>query len=380
MTSTLERLSSAVAIQAAVDEFVRIGRSAFLSRYGFGKSREFFVVDRATGTPCDSKAIVGAAYGYQYPDEGPLKPEDFSGGEATVASKLESLAFEVVRTGQDWTTEEVTATVQSYFEMLLLEARQEPFNKSEFNARLRLSLHGRSKSSVELKHQNISAVLHEIGLPFIDGYKPRSNAQLLLRETVQQFVRHQRELMNNVVDALQEVILPRERSYSAVVVNPPTLKPIVPMEMKGRPSRLPRKTDYAARDEANRTLGKAGEQWVIGFEQHRLSNAGFAELFALLDWVSENRGDGAGYDILSHDAVDKPRYIEVKTTNGPHDTSFVISRNELDFSREAGNAFYLYRVFAFRKDPMLYMLNGDISKQLHLEPMDYRASYRRMIA
>ena len=55
---------------------------------------------------------------------------------------------------------------------------------------LRKQLNGRSKASVELKHQNISAVLTGLGLPFIQGYKPRGNSQLLLRKAVQEYVIH----------------------------------------------------------------------------------------------------------------------------------------------------------------------------------------------
>jgi hypothetical protein len=91
-------------------------------------------------------------------------------------------------------------------------------------------------------------------------------------------------------------------------------------------------------------------------------------------------GDGAGYDILSYDAAEQARYIEVKTTNGTYTTAFVISRNELEFSREAGDSFFLYRLFQFRQEPALYMLRGGVSKQLHLEPIDYRASFRRVLA
>jgi 5-methylcytosine-specific restriction protein A len=45
----------------------------------------------------DSKAIAGVAYGYEFPDRGPLQADDFSGGEATVKARLEQLGFEVVR-------------------------------------------------------------------------------------------------------------------------------------------------------------------------------------------------------------------------------------------------------------------------------------------
>lgn len=77
-------------------EFDDIGREAFLSKYGFGQARSYFLVrgDRRY----DSKAIVAAAHGYEHPEEGPLKASDFSGGERTVRAKLEALGFEVAVT------------------------------------------------------------------------------------------------------------------------------------------------------------------------------------------------------------------------------------------------------------------------------------------
>lgn len=377
MAAELSRLQSPAAVQAALDEFVRLGRTAFLKHYGFGKSRDYLVCDPRTGAQCDSKAIVGAAFGHQFPEEGALTPSDFSGGEATVVPKLQSLGFTVVRIGEDWSPEEVQATVASYFEMLRLEALQTHYKKTDYNADLRQHLRGRSKASVELKHQNISAVLHSMELPFISGYKPRSNAQLLLRKAVQKFVLDQPELLSQVVDAMEEVKTPLERTFKAVVVNPPPIELVARVEPAGLRVRLPRKVDFAARDEANRTLGRAGEQWAIDFEHQRLIEAEQGELFLRVDWVSDRLGDGAGYDILSYDAPSKPRYIEVKTTNGSHASSFIISLNELDFSLEAGDAFFLYRLFQFRQKPSLYMLQGDVSKQLHLEPIDYRASFRK---
>lgn len=377
MASELSRLQSPVAVQEALDEFKRVGRTTFLERYGFGKSRDFMVRNSANGDLCDSKAIVGAAYGFQYPDEGPLKPNDFSGGEATVVAKLRNLGFEVVRIGEDWSQQEVDATVTAYFEMLLLEAKQEKYSKSDRNAALRQVLKARTKASVELKHQNISAVLHGMDLPYISGYKPRGNSQLLLRKAVQTFLLRQRDLLNHVVDALEDVKSPSEKQFRAVVVDAPAMSAVVQLEPSHPKMRLPRKVDFAARDELNRKLGRTGEQWVLGFEQQRLQDAGLPELFQKVDWVSDRLGDGAGYDILSYDTTDKPRYIEVKTTNGTHTSAFIISRNELDFSQETGDAFHLYRVFQFRTSPLLYMLHGDVSKQLHLEPIDYRASFRK---
>ena len=379
MAAELSRLRSPSAVQAALDEFTKLGRTAFLERYGFGKSRDYLVRNPRTGDLCDSKAVVGVAYGFEHPEEGPLKPADFSGGEATVVPKLQALGFEVVKVGEDWSAEEVHATVAAYFEMLALEAAQQPYRKSDWNAQLRKALRGRSKASVEMKHQNVSAVLSGLGLPFISGYKPRGNTQLLLRQQVQKFVLDHSDLVRRIVDALEEVKAPAAKTFVATIVAPPPVETVAKVVSAAR-VRLPRKMDYAARDETNRKLGRAGEQWALEYEQHRLLQEGFGELFSRVDWVSERLGDGAGYDILSFDSVSEPRYIEVKTTNGAHASSFIISRNELDFSREVETAFCLYRVFQFRDSPAMYVLRGDISKQLHLEALDFRASFRKLVA
>ncbi|SAL79953.1 hypothetical protein [Caballeronia telluris] len=145
-----KKLQTSTAVYAAIQEFDRVGRTAFLEKYGFGTSREYMLRDRRTGKLYDSEAIVGAAYGYAFPGEGPLRAADFSGGEATVERVLLDLGFEVVRVGQDWTTDEVAETVESYFEMLRLESLGIAYNKSERNERLRIKLPARSNASIEL--------------------------------------------------------------------------------------------------------------------------------------------------------------------------------------------------------------------------------------
>lgn len=376
--SQLSKLRSPSAVQAAIDEFVQLGRTQFLERYGYGKSRDFLVRDPKTGTDCDSKAIAGVAFGKQFPEQGPLTADSFSGGEATVVSALTNLGFRIIRIGEDWSEAEVEAAVQDYFEMLRAEAAGEPYNKSEHNQALRLLLNGRSKSSVELKHQNISAVLDALGLPYINGYKPRANSQLLLRKSVQAYVLKHQQTVGTIVDTLEELKLPGDKTYLAALVDAPQREAFARGSAPVR-ERLPRKLDYAARDEANRKLGRAGEQWVIGYEQHRLTDLGYPELFQRLDWVSDTQGDGAGFDILSFEDDGRERFIEVKTTNGGVGSSFVVSHNELMFSQEVEEQFHLYRVFRFRDGPRLFTLSGDLSRHVHLTPTDFRASFRSVV-
>lgn len=77
----------------AVEEFDRMGKSAFLRRYGFKASRTYFLV--VDGRYYDSKAIVGAAHGY-LPGQAPLAASEFSGGRAHAAKLLGALGFQLV--------------------------------------------------------------------------------------------------------------------------------------------------------------------------------------------------------------------------------------------------------------------------------------------
>lgn len=74
---------------------------------------------------------------------------------------------------EDWSQKEVELIVATYFNMLALEIGQKPYNKTSFRQALHPMLNKRSEGSIEFKHQNISAVLANMGLPFIKGYKPR---------------------------------------------------------------------------------------------------------------------------------------------------------------------------------------------------------------
>lgn len=91
---SLAEVTSPDAIRAAIAEFDKLGRKAFLTKYGFGQAKRYFI--RMNDRLYDSKAIVGAARGFEHPERGPMPHTDFAGGEATVKAKLEQLGFEVV--------------------------------------------------------------------------------------------------------------------------------------------------------------------------------------------------------------------------------------------------------------------------------------------
>jgi hypothetical protein len=86
------------AVRRAVAEYDELGREGFLKKYGFRKARGYYLV--IDGERFDSKAIVGAAHGFEFPDEGPLRSTDFAGGQDYAGKKLRDEGFEVVGPGR----------------------------------------------------------------------------------------------------------------------------------------------------------------------------------------------------------------------------------------------------------------------------------------
>ncbi len=111
---------TAEGVERAIVEFDRLGREAFLARFGFRKARGYFLVRGERRY--DSKAVLGVAHGYDRPDIGPLKPQDFSGGDATVARRLEDLGFYVIKPPRNpnWTEEELVLALNLYLRKGLL--------------------------------------------------------------------------------------------------------------------------------------------------------------------------------------------------------------------------------------------------------------------
>src|SRR3546814_13870201 len=93
-----------------------------------------------------------------------------------------------------------------------------------------------------------------------------------------------------------------------------------------------RKVDPGARDERKRQWGRRGEERVFHRERELLIAAGGEDLARKVEWTSQERGDGAGYDIASFTPEGASRRIEVTTTNGPAQTPFYMSENERLFS------------------------------------------------
>ncbi len=270
--------------------------------------------------------------------------------------------------GTHWQDDELDAIVSDYFAMLASDLSGQPYVKSRHSQALMAQI-GRTHRSVEFKHQNISAVLDELGMPWIPGYKPKRNYQNAIFGAIDRYLTTHPAILNPVATSLAMPASPSE-----LFVAPPTLRPAsekLPEPLR----RLIRKFDPVERDLCNRSLGKAGEEFVVDVERRQLTGADRSDLARNVRWVAVEDGDGAGYDVLSFDVTGRARLLEVKTTNGSARTPFFLTRNERDLAAERPQDWRIYRVHLFANEPRIFTIAPPLENAVNLRPDTWRASF-----
>ena len=110
-------------------------------------------------------------------------------------------------------------------------------------------------------------------------------------------------------------------------------------------------------------------------ERVSLAGAGRRDLAERVRWVSDEEGDGAGFDIASFDRDGSERLIEVKTTDGWERTPFHISSNELAVADNRRTEWCLLRLWNFAREPRAFELRPPLDAHVALTPTSFRASF-----
>lgn len=275
----------------------------------------------------------------------------------------------------DWTKEEVILIVKDYFEMFKMELDSIPYNKASHRRKLSPLLNSR-ENSIEFKHQNISGVLANMGLPFIKGYKPLFRYQQLLEDEVIIYLNNnkfffEKEFQKFADKKIEPSI--RKIDFENVIdkKSPAKTKTVVDKEPSFRPIR----TNYLEREQNNQQLGEKGEQFVLNYESWRLRKAGKENFADKIEWVAKKKGDGMGFDILSKTIAGKDMFIEVKTTKLAKETPIYFSRNEWKFALIKEKQFFLYRVFNFEDDPHIFIKHGNYESFCKFLPQSFKGYF-----
>jgi hypothetical protein len=269
--------------------------------------------------------------------------------------------------GTPWRDDELDSIVANYFEMLEAELSGHPYVKSRHSKALMARI-GRTHRSVEFKHQNISAVLDELGLPWIPGYIPKRNYQNAIFDAIDRY-------LSKHPDVLERVPARPQAAASDEIFVPAPVLQADSAPLPERLRRLVRKFDPVERDHRNRSLGKAGEEFVVNLERRRLAEADRSDLARKVRWVAAEDGDAAGFDVLSFDFSGQQRLLEVKTTNGAARTPFFLTRNEREAAAERPADWRIYRVHLFATEPRIFTIAPPLEKSVNLSPETWRASF-----
>ena len=272
-----------------------------------------------------------------------------------------------------WTDEENDLIVADYFAMLAEDMAGRSYNKAQHRRSLMPLLRSRTEGSIEFKHQNISAVLKGLGEEWVPGYKPAFNFQMTLVDAVARWLAWNPAWLGRTPGTRPATGL---REAAQIWIGPaPTLSNQPPPQELEQMLHVARKFDVAGRDERNRALGRAGEERVVAHERSALKVAGREDLARKVRWVSEEDGDGAGYDIASFMPDGQERLIEVKTTNGWERTPFHISRNELAVAEERRSEWCLFRLWNFSREPKAFELHPPLDAHVCLTATSFQASF-----
>ena len=275
-----------------------------------------------------------------------------------------------------WSIDEINAIVDDYMSMLLQDLKGEKYNKTSHREKLKPQLNNRTDGSIEFKHQNISAALIDLDYPYIDGYKPRFNYQNELFQAISKKTEEIDFDLPNIIDNYLNKTKKSSEDLTPTLteVQPPTtinrkINPYEKIEF-GRKT----KKNYALIENNNKNLGRRGEELVLEFEKQRVTKLKLD--VSKVQWISEDKGDDEGYDILSLNDDGSARYIEVKTTTQGIDFHFFISGREVEFSRRNKDNYFIYRVFNLNKSPNFYTQKGYVIDSFELFPTEFKASLK----
>jgi len=165
--------------------------------------------------------------------------------------------------------------------------------------------------------------------------------------------------------------------------------PIVPIKVRRgteKPNRLYKisqqkkysKIEYLDKAKEQYQTGLRGEELALEIEGKRLRALNL-EPNDYIKWVSKE-DDSCGYDIVSVDFVNGKLvkiFIEVKATKDIKDTSFFVSKNQVDVSKKIKDKYRILRIYDINSQyPKYYIACGEIEKNFHLDPVNYSATYK----
>lgn len=255
---------------------------------------------------------------------------------------------------------------------------------SESDIRTAVSLLLRQYGS--LTTSEVKELLNTV-MPFDnDDMQPsRTRAEPLITQRIGNIVSHQKEDIR-VYDetyVIDKTVRPATWSILVGLQSQNTLDRISDEDVQRRKERRrsfkPQQIDWQALNHRRTELGRLGEEFVMRYETNNVFQFAPNDLERVIH-LSEEQGDGAGFDIMSLNQDGTDRYIEVKTTQGGVDTPFYMTENERAYFElnRYENSSFIYRVFNFdvntRMGNIIVISAEELFSMYSFDPVSYKVS------
>lgn len=263
--------------------------------------------------------------------------------------------------GSHWTTHEIAEVVSSYFQMWRLEQSGERYAKKPYRDILLDLLPARSVGSIEYKLQNVSAVLDEVGFPWIRGYKPARNYQQLLVDQIAMYLLNHR-------------LIPQElkpvASPEAPLVEVGVPQPMQPKFDMGPVEAAVATLDWAAAAARSIEVHRVAVDLAVEREKYTLVARGHDDLAREVAPVETPRST-AGFDFTSYSADGDERQVNVKGTTSNANAAIFLEMSELELLRTTPFA-EIQRVYDIQMEPKMFRLQPKDVRETMVVPVVHK--------
>lgn len=407
------RLNDADSVLRACKDFDELGRQGFLKKYKFGKSDTYYL--ELNGRYYDSKAIVGVAFAYQYPNEGVLSSKDFHGGLGDSVKVLRKMNFTVIEGRPHFLVlaqNEISANPEFGWKDVTGERYHFPNaykNRMRPGSKFIYYRGSRRKNGRSAPEYFGYGTLGDVYLdPETEGLPASQRAwfaeieeysefvePVVFRNSERMFLETGTSTINNnywgngvreidqenfeVILRTANVPAPAKRVSGNVVraigqITPINSEGLLIQRIKKQKGRPTGGSSNVRRSARSKAIGDHAEQVVCEWLRSKIPEDKSENIV----WVAA-RGETPGYDI--EDRSNKKAVVgyEVKATNGRRFPNIEITANELQAARDMGDRYALVLValaeseaplIEFIKNPAVLIDTGSMS----IEPTIYKLS------
>ena len=255
------------------------------------------------------------------------------------------------------------AIVSAYFDQLFKDVTGQVFRRRDILAEYAEQLEKLEKGKLDRYFCHVSALLAELGLPFMTESQPWAGASHALQDALHNYLAENIEKLSN----FRRVALHCKEAPPTEIPDSRVCWVAPPEPSSYRYSGIPEKLqnlsdvlDFLTAETVDQVLHERAVEFVLAYEKARLREGGQSELGNKIERL-DSASRETGCDILSFDTDGEARCILVKPTHFGKHFPFILFNDEIEDLRRGEAEHYIYRPFNLAYEYKLFVLKEGLS-------------------